>query len=62
MRRHPHEAEWTSFHKYFLENLVAAGIEPETSKSVARNFDRKNREVYFKSFFQEANLQQNCLK
>jgi hypothetical protein len=35
-----HEAEWTPFHAhYFLENLVAPGIEPGTFESVARNSD-----------------------
>jgi hypothetical protein len=35
-----HEAEWTQFQiHYFSENLVAPGIEPETSGSVARNSD-----------------------
>jgi hypothetical protein len=35
----PHEAEWTPFQThYFSENLVALGIEPETSGSVARNY------------------------
>jgi hypothetical protein len=35
-----HEAEWTPFQThYFSENLVAQGIEPGTSGSVARNSD-----------------------
>jgi hypothetical protein len=35
-----HEAEWTPFQThYFLENLVAPGIEPWISGSVARNSD-----------------------
>jgi hypothetical protein len=35
-----HEAEWTPFQThYFSENLVALGIEPETSEYVARNSD-----------------------
>jgi hypothetical protein len=34
------EAEWTPFQThYFSENLVALGIEPETSGSVVRNSD-----------------------
>jgi hypothetical protein len=37
---YPHEAEWSPFHThYFSENLVAPGIEPGTSGSVARNSD-----------------------
>jgi hypothetical protein len=33
-----HEAEWTPFLTlYFSENLVAPGIEPGISRSVARN-------------------------
>jgi hypothetical protein len=37
---YPHEAEWTPFQThYFSENLVASGIEPGTSGSVARNSD-----------------------
>jgi hypothetical protein len=33
-----HEAEWTPFQThYFSENLIAPGIEPGTSGSVARN-------------------------
>jgi hypothetical protein len=37
---HPHEAEWTPFQThYFSENLVAQGIEPRSSGSVARNSD-----------------------
>ena len=36
----PHEAEWTPFQThYYSENLVAPGIEPGTSVSVARNSD-----------------------
>jgi hypothetical protein len=36
----PHEAEWTPFQThYFSENLVALGVEPGTSGSVARNSD-----------------------
>jgi hypothetical protein len=35
-----YEAEWTPFRTdYFSKNLVAPGIEPETSGSVARNSD-----------------------
>jgi hypothetical protein len=35
---YPHEAEWTPFQThYFSENLVAPGIEPGISGSVARN-------------------------
>jgi hypothetical protein len=35
-----HEAEWTPFQThYFSENVVALGIETETSGLVARNFD-----------------------
>jgi hypothetical protein len=38
---YPYEAEWTPFQNhYFSENLLALGIEPETSGSVARNSDR----------------------
>jgi hypothetical protein len=41
-----HEAEWTSFQThYFSENLVAPGIEPGTSGSVARNSDHETREA-----------------
>jgi hypothetical protein len=37
---YPHEAEWTPFQNhYFSENLVAPGIEPGSSGSVARNSD-----------------------
>jgi hypothetical protein len=37
---YPHEAEWTPFQThYYSENLVAPGIEPGTSGSVARNSD-----------------------
>jgi hypothetical protein len=37
---YPHEAEWTPFQThYFSENLVAPGIEPGTSGSVAWNSD-----------------------
>jgi hypothetical protein len=37
---YPHEAEWTPFQiHYFSENLVALGIEPGTSGSIARNSD-----------------------
>jgi hypothetical protein len=33
---YPHEAEWTPFQThYFSENLVAPGIEPETSGFIA---------------------------
>jgi hypothetical protein len=36
----PHEAEWTPFQThYFSENLVAQGIEPGPSGSVARHSD-----------------------
>ena len=36
----PHEAEWTPFQThYYSEKLVAPGIEPGTSVSVARNSD-----------------------
>ena len=36
----PHEAEWTPFQThYYSENLVAPGIEPETSVYLARNSD-----------------------
>jgi hypothetical protein len=35
---YPHDAEWTTFQThYFSENLIAPGIEPGTSGSVARN-------------------------
>jgi hypothetical protein len=41
-----HEAEWTPFQThYFSENLVAPGIEPGTSGSVARNSDHLTTEV-----------------
>jgi hypothetical protein len=37
---YPHEAEWTPFQTHhYSENLVARGIEPGTSGSVARNSD-----------------------
>ena len=40
----PHEAEWTPFQThYYSENLVAPGIEHETSVSVARNSTFQNR-------------------
>jgi hypothetical protein len=36
-----HETEWNPFQTYYLsENLVAPGIEPGTSGSVARNSDQ----------------------
>jgi hypothetical protein len=39
-RRRRRETEWTAFQThYFLENLVAPGIEPGTSGSVASNSD-----------------------
>jgi hypothetical protein len=42
---YPHEAEWTPFQiHYFTENLVAQGIEPGTSGSVARNSDHWTRD------------------
>jgi hypothetical protein len=34
-----HEAEWTPFQTYYLENLVVPGIEPGASRSIARNSD-----------------------
>jgi hypothetical protein len=35
------QAEWFSFEtNYYSENLVAPKIEPETSRSVARNSDQ----------------------
>jgi hypothetical protein len=36
---YPHEAEWTPFQTHSLANLVAPGIEPGTSESVAKNSD-----------------------
>jgi hypothetical protein len=34
---YPHEAEWTPFQThYYSENLIAPGIDPGTSDSVAR--------------------------
>jgi hypothetical protein len=40
------EAEWTLFQThYFSENLIAPGIEPVTSGSVARNSDHQTTEV-----------------
>jgi hypothetical protein len=37
---YPHEAEWIRFQtRYISENLVALGVEPGTSGSVARNSD-----------------------
>jgi hypothetical protein len=43
---YPREAEWTPFQTYyFSENLVAPGIEPGTSGSVARNSDHKTTEA-----------------
>jgi hypothetical protein len=36
---YPHEAEWTPFQTNYSENLVAAGLEPGTSGSVASNSD-----------------------
>jgi hypothetical protein len=37
---YPHEVEWTLFQThYFSQSLVAPGIGPGTSGSVARNFD-----------------------
>jgi hypothetical protein len=38
--KYPHEAEWTPLQTHdFSENLVASGIEPGASGSVARNSD-----------------------
>jgi hypothetical protein len=43
---YPHEAEWIPFQThYFSENLVAPGIETETSGSVARNSDHEITEA-----------------
>jgi hypothetical protein len=43
---YPHEVEWTPFQThYFSENLVAPGIEPGTSGSVARDSDHKTTEA-----------------
>jgi hypothetical protein len=43
---YPHEAESTSFQiHYFSEKLVAPGIEPGTSGSVARNSDHYTTEA-----------------
>jgi hypothetical protein len=37
---YPHEAKWTPFQTHYsLENLVAPGIEPGPSGSVASNSD-----------------------
>jgi hypothetical protein len=44
--RYPHEAKQNHFQThYYLENLVAPGIEPVTSKFVGRNSDHKNTEA-----------------
>jgi len=41
-------AEWAPFQThYYSENLVAPGIEPETSVSVARNYDLDHRGGHF---------------
>jgi hypothetical protein len=41
-----HEAEWTPFQtRYLSENLVAPGIKPGTSGSVATNSDRYTTEA-----------------
>jgi hypothetical protein len=41
----PHEAEWIPFHTLcYAENLVAPGIEPGTSVSVARKSDHETTE------------------
>jgi hypothetical protein len=41
-----HEAEWTPFQTlYFSENLVAPGIEPGISESVANNSDHLTTEA-----------------
>jgi hypothetical protein len=43
---YPHEAEWTPFQtNYFSENLVAPGIEPGTSESVATSSDHQTIEA-----------------
>jgi hypothetical protein len=46
---YPHKAEWTLFQTHFLsENLVALGIEPGTSGSVAQNSDLQTTEAVLK--------------
>jgi hypothetical protein len=58
----PCEAEWTPFQAhYFSENLVAPGIEPGTSKSVARNCDHWTTEAVSKPTFTFEN-KENRLK
>jgi hypothetical protein len=41
-----HEVEWTPFQThYFSEKLLAPGIEPGTSRSVAKNSDHQTTEA-----------------
>jgi hypothetical protein len=41
---YPHGAEWTPLQThYFSENLLAPGIEPQTSASVARDWPLDHR-------------------
>jgi hypothetical protein len=43
---YPHEAEWTPLLTHYIsENVVASGIKPGTSGSVARNSDHYTTEV-----------------
>jgi hypothetical protein len=42
--------EWTPFQTHYLsENLVAQGIDPGTSGSIARNSDHQNTEAVIKN-------------
>jgi hypothetical protein len=56
-----HEADWTPFQThYFKENVVAPGIEPGTSGSVARNSDHQTTEAvdafYYYNYMEETAL------
>jgi hypothetical protein len=43
-----HKAEWTPFQTHYVsENLVALGIEPETSGYIARNSDHWTTEAVY---------------
>jgi hypothetical protein len=60
-----HEAEWTPFQThYFSENLVAPGIEPGTSGSVARNSGHYTTALWLvcHTFFQSTRAVQNQSK
>jgi hypothetical protein len=43
---YPHEAKWTSFQTHYVsENLLAQGIEPETSGYVVRKYDQQTTKL-----------------